>query len=104
MLTGETRTSMHERLERLERDLRKVQGVESARVVGDEDPAEIHIVSSLTRTPKQVVRDVQSLAAARFDMPIDHRIVSVVQLDDEVASPSTEVPEGGRPVLDRVVV
>ena len=104
MLTGGTRTSMDERLERLERDLRKVQGVESARVVGDEDPSEIHIVSSLTRTPKQVVRDVQSLAAARFDMPIDHRIVSVVQLDEEAAPAAIEAPENGRPILDRVVV
>ena len=97
---------MHERLERLERDLRKVQGIRSARVVGEEEPSEIHIVSTLDRPPKQVVRDVQSLAAARFDMPIDHRIVSVVQLDEELAARPARAPaaEGGRPVLDRVVV
>jgi hypothetical protein len=102
---GGTLIAMHERLERLEQDLRKVQGVQSVRVVGDEEPTEIHIVSSLGRTPKQVVRDVQSLAAARFDMPIDHRIVSVVQLDEGLAArPLRRPDQEGRPVLDRVVV
>jgi hypothetical protein len=100
---------MQERLVRLEHDLTKVPGVMSARIVGDEEPAEIHIVSSLDRSPKQVVRDVQSLAAARFGIRIDHRIVSVVQLDeghDVVAEAvGREVPRaGGRPILDRVVV
>ena len=102
---GGTLIAMHERLERLEQDLRKVQGVQSVRVVGDEEPTEIHIVSSLGRAPKQVVRDVQSLAAARFDMPIDHRIVSVVQLDEDLAArPLRRPDQEGRPVLDRVVV
>jgi hypothetical protein len=100
---------MHERLVNLEHDLTKVQGVMSARVVGEEEPAEIHIVSSLDRAPKQVVRDVQSLAAARFGMPIDHRIVSVVQLDENqaVSAPQTTAAveiEAHRPVLERVVV
>ncbi|MFN2490266.1 MAG: hypothetical protein ABR529_11120 [Actinomycetota bacterium] len=97
---------MQERLVRLEHDLQKVQGVSSARVVGDEEPSEIHIVSSLSRSPKQVVRDVQSLAAARFGMPIDHRIVSVVQLEEEpVEAPEAQVDATGRrAVLDRVVV
>jgi hypothetical protein len=96
---------MHERLERLEQDLRRVQGIKSARVIGDDEPSEIHIVSSPSRAPKQVVRDVQSLAAARFDMPIDHRIVSVVQLDEEPVIPPPLAPvRAGRPVLDRVVV
>jgi hypothetical protein len=89
----------HETLARLEADLRRIQGVQSARVVGDEEPTEIHVVSSPGRPAKQVVRDVQSLAAARFGLPIDHRIVSVVQLDQKPAAAAAQ-----RPVLDRVVV
>lgn len=69
-------------LAKLEQDLLRVPGVRSARVVGTDVPSEIHIVTTSKRSPKQVVRDVQSLAAAGFGMPIDHRIVSVVQLDD----------------------
>jgi hypothetical protein len=100
--------AVQERLVQLEQDLRKVQGVKSARVVGDEEPAEIHIVATLQRSPKQVVRDVQSLAAARFGMPIDHRIVSVVQLDERDGRESLEEgvapSEGRRPLLERVVL
>ena len=74
-------------LAKLEQDLLRVPGVRSARVVGGDVPSEIHIVTTSKRSPKQVVRDVQSLAAAGFGIPIDHRIVSVVQLDDPPTAP-----------------
>ncbi|MGH2819956.1 MAG: hypothetical protein ACRDJ5_04805, partial [Actinomycetota bacterium] len=96
---------------RLERELRRVPGVRSARVAGVDAPTEIHIVASLARSPKQLVRDVQSLASAGFGMPIDHRIVSVVQLEEEpppeAAPAQLQPPEPAphaRPVLERVVV
>lgn len=87
---------------RLEQELERVPGVQSARVKGDASPTEIHIVATKERSPKQLVRDVQSLASAGFDMPIDHRIVSVVQLED-VAN-GAETGASPRPVLDRVVL
>ena len=90
-------------MSKLEADLRKVPGIRSARVVGDEQPSEIHIVATSDRTPKQLVRDVQSLAAAEFGLQIDHRIVSVVQLNDE-ETPAVVVPTDRRPILDRVVM
>jgi len=64
--------------------LRQIQGVRAASVVttGTGVPSEIHILAATGKAPKQVVRDVQSLAMARFDLDIDHRIVSVVQLDE----------------------
>ena len=97
------------RLRNLEADLARVAGVSSARVVGDDVPREIHVVANSERPPKQVVRDVQSLAAARFGISIDHRIVSVVQLNDQIVlePPSQARPEEeedvGRLVIDRVV-
>lgn len=109
-------------LEKLEQDLLRVPGVRSARVIGGDEPSEIHIVTTSKRSPKQVVRDVQSLAAAGFGIPIDHRIVSVVQLDDVKTPPPppqqqarvqpTSVPQleptatmnGHRLVLERVVL
>lgn len=45
---------------------------------------EIHVVTTDARSPKQTVRDVQSLAAAVFGVRIDHRIVSVVQLEEAI--------------------
>jgi hypothetical protein len=95
------------RLRNLEADLARVAGVSSARVVGDDTPREIHVVATAERPPKQVVRDVQSLAAARFGISIDHRIVSVVQLDDQISldPPGQEKEEeAGRLVIDRVVL
>lgn len=115
---------MREQLDQLEAEVRKIAGVKNARIIGTDGPEEIHIVASATRSPKQVVRDVQSLAAAGYGLPIDHRIVSVVQLEDSEppAPPSTikldpePQPEpvmaataatthhDRRPVLDRVVL
>lgn len=113
---------MREQLDRLETELKKIAGVKNARIMGTEAPEEIHIVATSTRSPKQVVRDVQSLAAAGYGLPIDHRIVSVVQLEeaDPPPPPSTikldrveEAPatvgaparhEDRRPVLERVVL
>ena len=95
----------------LEDELRRVPGIKNARVAGDEAPTEIHIIASPQRSPKQLVRDVQSLASAGFGIPIDHRIVSVVQLEDEEPNTSSQ-PEppaplmltGDRPVLERVAL
>lgn len=82
-------------LSKLEQDLLRVPGVRSARVIGGDVPTEIHVVTTSKRSPKQVVRDVQSLAAAGFGIPIDHRIVSVVQLDDPPAAPPQESTGNG---------
>lgn len=61
----------------------RLDGVEAARVVGtDSKLDEIHVLAKKTKPAKQVVRDVQSLAAALFGVDIDRRIVSVVQLAD----------------------
>jgi hypothetical protein len=86
-------------LPELEDALRHIQGVRAASVVTGPDavPTEVHVLADPGKPAKQVVRDVQSLAMARYDIDIDHRIVSVVQMgDDEVrttapaASPGTE--------------
>jgi len=102
------------KLVQLEGDLQRVPGVRNARVVGVDSPSEIHIVATPERSPKQVVRDVQSLASAGFGLTIDHRIVSVVQLADDAepeAVPEQPVQanpeprhEDERPILEAVVL
>jgi len=77
-------------LPELEDALRHIQGVKAASVVTGPDavPTEVHVLASPGKPAKQVVRDVQSLALARYDIDIDHRIVSVVQMgDDDVRAP-----------------
>ncbi len=43
--------------------------------------SEIHVLTGSTRPPKQVVRDVESAVKARLGIAIDHKIVSVAQVD-----------------------
>lgn len=81
---------------KLETAVRRLPGVEAARVVmSGREAIEIHVLAGPGKTAKQIVRDVQSLAQAVFGVPIDRRIVSVVQLDD------TELG-GHRPAIDDV--
>lgn len=66
-----------------------IRGVEAARVhLEDDDVREIHVTSRSTRAAKQIVRDVQSVLAARFHRRIDHRVVSVAYLEDEPPIPA----------------
>lgn len=69
-------------MDQLENNIKRIPGVQAATVMGGDAPSEIHIVASSTRSPKQLVRDIQSLASAGFGFSIDHRIVSIVRLED----------------------
>ncbi|MGH2734453.1 MAG: hypothetical protein ACRDKZ_02645 [Actinomycetota bacterium] len=95
-------------LEELERDLNKIPGVTGARIVGNGAPKEIHIVAAPGRHPKQIVRDVQSLARAGFGIAVDRRIVSVVQLTQASSVPAAvgrsieSADLRPRPVLEEV--
>jgi hypothetical protein len=69
----------------LQEKISRIDGVEAARVVaGNGHVDEIHVLARRNKAPKQVVRDVQSLAQALFGIDIDRRVVSVVQLADSV--------------------
>jgi len=79
----------------MERDLARIPAVSSARVViEDDDLREVHIVCAPGRSPKLIGRDVQSLLAAQWGVDIDHRKISVVQLEDAAASDGVD---DGRP-------
>src|SRR3954451_21994110 len=67
----------------IEKELCRLPAVNAARIVSDDigRPTELHILASAEKSPKQIARDVQSVAMATFGMEIDHRIISVVQLD-----------------------
>jgi len=79
----------------LERELCRLPDVSAARVVTDDigRPTEVHILAHGVKHPKQVVRDVQSVALASFGIELDRRIVSVVQLHtDGVPEPEPPAP------------
>ncbi len=78
----------------LQQKIRRIDGVEAARVVAPNGHIEeIHVLARQIKAPKQLVRDVQSLGHALFDIEIDRRVVSVVQLAD------SDLDGGMRPVL-----
>lgn len=79
----------------VERELCRIPDVRAARIVANDagDPVEVHILASTGKGAKQLVRDVQSVAIASVGLDLDHRIISVVQLDDlsdPSAAPGTE--------------
>lgn len=72
----------------LEDVLRQIPGIRAVSVVTDPNavPTEVHVLASPGKPAKQLVRDVQSVALTRYDIDLDHRIVSVVQIGDEDAA------------------
>ena len=96
-------------LEAVERELRRIPEVRAARIVTDltGTPVEVHVLATPGKHAKQLVRDVQSVAIASQGLEIDHRIVSVVQLEDAipVANVAADGDEGSsRASLEGVVV
>jgi hypothetical protein len=72
--------------EALEREIQRLPDVSSARVVADQSGrvVEIHVLAASDKHPKQIVRDIQSVAMASFGLDVDRRLVSVVRLDGTV--------------------
>lgn len=98
------RTDLHDPSQRaaVERALGTVPGVLGARVVPgfERQVDELHVLTSLDKAPKQAVRDVQTVLMARFGVPTDHRVISVVQLDEQRIGG----PAASRVTIDHVAV
>lgn len=62
----------------------RLKGVMAASVVADTkgEITEIHIMADTSRSPKQVVRDVESVLMARLGVAVDHKKISIAQVDD----------------------
>ena len=82
--------------EELEESLTRLESVDAVRVVSDAGKvAEVHVLAAAMKPAKQIVRDVQSLAMARYGTNIDRRVISVVQLAPSGVSHDTR----HRPVI-----
>jgi hypothetical protein len=86
----------------IEVEIGRLPEVVACRIVADAAgrPLEVHVLAHPGKHPKQVVRDVQSVALASFGLEIDRRIVSVVQLGP--TGPAAE--EGFAPAVARIGV
>jgi hypothetical protein len=65
-------------LEDAEASLRSLRDVQAVSILAeDQNIREIHVLASPGRSAKQLVRDVETCLRTRFQMGIDHRVVSV---------------------------
>lgn len=97
----------------VEEELCRIPAVTAVRIVDDQigRPLEVHVLATLEKHPKQLVRDIQSVAMASFGLDLDRRIISVVQLEggfgDEavVDGPGgASAPRGNRVLIERIDV
>lgn len=65
---------------------------------------EVHILADQSRGPKQIVRDVQSALLARYQLELDHRIISVAQVSGSLFNDAAHAArgEGRRLVCERL--
>lgn len=73
-------TQMHLKMEEI---INQMLSVISSKVVMNESQEieEIHVLASNNRSPKQISRDIQSALTAKFQCKIDHKKISVAQID-----------------------
>lgn len=77
----------------VEREICRLPDVSIARVVAEPSGriSEVHVVATPGKRPKQIVRDIQSVALASFGLELDRRLISVVQL----GGGATDQPSAG---------
>jgi hypothetical protein len=73
-------------LTEVEREICRLPDVSIVRIVAETDGrvSEVHVVAHPGKHPKQIVRDVQSIALASFGLELDRRVISVVQLGGSI--------------------
>lgn len=97
-------------VEDIETALGQVSEIQAARVVADPEGViqEIHVLALPAKSPKQLVRDIESTIMARFGIPVDHKKISIAQLGGEVVQdrPVSEgrVPQTCRPRIHAINV
>lgn len=77
-------------LRRIEKLLAELEGVGSLKIVPDGHGGidEVHVLSSSSLSPKQIVRNIESALLAEFGLQIDHRKISIAQTRAPEISPA----------------
>ncbi len=76
--------TLHANEQMYENLLNKIKDVLGSRIKLNREGAfeEIHIISNQARSPKQIVRDVETVMLVNCGITLDHKIVSVVQIPE----------------------
>ena len=83
----------------------RLSGVLGAKTVLDErdEIVEIHVLSDLSRSPKQLVRDIQSALMAAFSLQVDYKLISVAQVSGSML-PEDSGPSETRLAIRRITI
>ena len=73
-----------QKVEEYQNLLNQLPGVLNSKIVvtNDGSLSEVHILSDVSRSPKQIVRDVQSALLANNNLTVDHKIISIAQIEN----------------------
>ncbi len=62
----------------------KIDSVINSKIISNENEIlEIHILTNNIRSPKQIVRDVETAIITTFDYRLDRKIISIAQIESE---------------------
>ena len=72
----------HVSVDEIEDTLCQVAEIKAARIVASPEGIiqEVHVLALPSKSPKQLVRDIESTLMAKFDIAIDHKKISIAQL------------------------
>ena len=65
---------------KLEENVKELDGIYSCKITGDEKVDEIHIIASKNRDPKRIVRDIETIVMVNLDYEISHKKISIAQV------------------------
>lgn len=93
----------HVTIDEIERTLGSIADVKAARVVASPLGAiqEIHVLALPSKTPKQLVRDIESALMAAHGLEVDHKKISIAQLGTD-ALPAEESVDAARARIDSI--
>jgi hypothetical protein len=78
----------HVSVDDIENTLGQVAEIKAARIVSSPEGQiqEIHVLALPTKSPKQLVRDIESTIMATFGITVDHKKISIAQLGADALS------------------
>ncbi len=88
----------------IEQVLCRVAEIKAARVVTSSDGViqEIHVLALPSKSPKQLVRDIESTIMASFGIPVDHKKISIAQLGQDMLPKEETAKELTRPRIKSI--
>jgi hypothetical protein len=81
-------------VDEIENALCRIADVKAARIVVNQSQEieEIHILATSSKGPKQLTRDIESALMALYGLAVNHRKISIAQIDDRDLSISKPRP------------